>query len=122
MKAGQLIHSFRASTSNPVRISTGMAVPRSCTGSIRVASGSTYVIDIDWEWLVVGEFDGMIKYGRLRRPGESIADAVIREKLREDEIRDTGPRVVRWTWNDLERDAFIPRLHRRLAPLGLVAA
>ncbi|WP_240524231.1 hypothetical protein [Gordonia polyisoprenivorans] len=71
---------------------------------------------------MVGEFDGMIKYGRLRRPGESIADAVIREKLREDEIRDTGPRVVRWTWNDLERDAFIPRLHRRLAPLDLVAA
>ncbi|QTI70771.1 hypothetical protein J6U32_09650 [Gordonia polyisoprenivorans] len=89
---------------------------------IRVASGSTYVTDFDWEWLVVGEFDGMIKYGRLRRPGESIADAVIREKLREDEIRDTGPRVVRWTWNDLERDAFIPRLHRRLAPLGFVAA
>lgn len=45
-----------------------MAVPRSCTGSIRVASGSTYVTDCDWEWLVVGEFDGMIKYGRLRRP------------------------------------------------------
>ncbi|WHU45688.1 hypothetical protein QNM97_16890 [Gordonia sp. L191] len=87
-----------------------------------VASGSTYVTDFDWEWMVVGEYDGLIKYGRLCMPGESIADAVIREKLREDEIRDTGPRVVRCTWNDLERIAFTPRLHRRLAPLGLVAA
>ncbi|WP_246007660.1 hypothetical protein [Gordonia oryzae] len=89
---------------------------------IRAASGSTYVTDVDEEWLVVGEYDGLIKCGRLCMPGESIADAGIREKLREDEIRDTGPRFVRWTWNDLERDAFIPRLHRRLAPLGVVAA
>lgn len=68
---------------------------------------------------MVGEFDGMTKYGGLRRPGESVAEAVMREKCREDGIRDTGPQVARWTWGDLERPALAPMLRRRLGALGL---
>ena len=60
----------------------------------------------DYAWLrgrVLGEFDGLIKYGRLRRAGEDAGDVVVREKLREDRLRDNGSRVVRWVWADLGR-------------------
>jgi len=50
---------------------------------------------------LLGEFDGKIKYGRLLKPGESPGDAVFREKLREDALRDNGSRVVRWVWAEL---------------------
>jgi hypothetical protein len=58
--------------------------------------------DFGWPRLrTVGEFDGQAKYGRLRRPGQSVADAVLAEKRREDAIRATGLAVVRWAWPDL---------------------
>ena len=53
----------------------------------------------DFAWpkqRTVGEFDGRVKYGRLLRPGQEPGDVVFAEKLREDAIRDTGLRVVRW--------------------------
>ena len=41
--------------------------------------------DFGWpELRTLGEFDGMSKYLRLRRKDETIEEAVIREKLRED--------------------------------------
>lgn len=58
----------------------------------------------DFAWprhRTLGEFDGMVKYGRLRRPGETVQEAVIREKRREDALRDHGWQVVRWTWDEL---------------------
>jgi len=56
-------------------------------------------VDFFWrEFGVVGEFDGMGKYGV---DGGQAAVAVHREKLREDAIRDAGYEVVRWTWRDL---------------------
>lgn len=59
--------------------------------------------DFAWpELRLLGEFDGLVKYGRFRRPGETVADAVVREKLREDELREvTGWRMIRFTWADL---------------------
>lgn len=52
---------------------------------------------------VLGEMDGRVKYGRYLRPGESAADAVFREKKREDRIRElTGWVVIRFTWADLQ--------------------
>lgn len=58
--------------------------------------------DFAWpERRTLGEFDGRVKYGRLLRPGEQPGDAVFREKLREDRLRDRGWEVVRWTWDDL---------------------
>ncbi len=75
-------------------------------------------VDFWWEHAgVVGEFDGMEKYGRSLRPGERLGDAVEREKRREDALRaQPGVRhVVRWTWHDL--DPITPlttRLHSLL--------
>lgn len=77
-----------------------------------------HVATVDFWWpeqRLVGEFDGLVKYGRLLRPGETAADAVIAEKLREDALRDHDTRVLRWIWRDLKD--FAPtaaRLRRRL--------
>jgi hypothetical protein len=48
------------------------------------------------------EFDGREKYLKFRRPGESVTDAVLREKRREERIRElTGWTCIRITWADL---------------------
>ena len=68
----------------------------------------------DFAWRggqLLGEFDGQIKYGRLLRPGEQAGDAVFREKRREDALRDTGARLIRWVWADLDHP------HRLVGPL-----
>lgn len=58
--------------------------------------------DFAWpEHRTLGEFDGMVKYGRFRRPGESVQEAVIREKRREDALRDQGWEMARWVWDEL---------------------
>lgn len=50
------------------------------------------------------EFDGMIKYTRLLKPGENVSDVVVREKLREEAIgRASGLRCFRVIWPDLDR-------------------
>ena len=74
--------------------------------------------DFGWEDLhTVGEFDGMIKYGRLLlKPGQLPEDALFEEKRREDHLRDLGWQVVRWVWADLYTPAtLIERLHRAFA-------
>jgi len=73
--------------------------------------------DFGWEELgTVGEFDGRVKYGRLLRPGQTPGDAVFEEKRREDEFRDEGWGVVRWTWGDLDVPARLgDRVGRALA-------
>jgi len=70
--------------------------------------------DFGWDGFgTVGEFDGRVKYGRLLRPGQSTPDAVYDEKLREDEIRDHGWQMVRWTWPELGRPTVVgDRLQR----------
>ncbi len=71
-------------------------------------------VDFGWpELRTVGEFDGRLKYGRLLRAGQSAADAVFDEKIREDALRGQGLAVVRWTWADLDTfDAVAERLRR----------
>lgn len=73
--------------------------------------------DFAWpEQRTLGEFDGMVKYGRLRRPGETVQDAVVREKRREDALRDLGWQVVRWVWDELWTPQLIAdRLERAFA-------
>jgi hypothetical protein len=76
-------------------------------------------VDAAWpEHGVIGEFDGRVKYGRLLRPGEEPGDAVFREKVREDRIRDaTGWRVVRVVWDDLaRRHETVARIRAALGP------
>ncbi len=64
-------------------------------------------VDFAWpEYGLIVEFDGEIKYRALRRAGESIEDCVLREKRREDAVREaTGWRVLRLTWRDLDHPA-----------------
>ena len=63
------------------------------------------VTDFAWpEAGVLGEFDGMIKYGRLLRNGETPGAAVEREKKREDRLREeTGWLMIRLIWAELFR-------------------
>ncbi|MHB1009909.1 MAG: hypothetical protein ACYC1E_11885 [Propionibacteriaceae bacterium] len=61
-----------------------------------------------------------MKYGRLLRPGESVGDAVFREKCREDELREiTGWPMFRLTWSDYDHPVAtadrVGRLLRRAA-------
>lgn len=60
---------------------------------------------VDFAWPDAGvflEFDGKEKYLRHRRPGESVVDAVLRERRREQRICGvTGWRCIRITWADL---------------------
>ena len=60
-------------------------------------------VDFAWpELKVIVEFDGQEKYHRYRKPGETIEQMVMREKNREDRIRElTGWTVIRLTWADL---------------------
>ncbi|GAB3667066.1 hypothetical protein GCM10027596_35610 [Nocardioides korecus] len=76
--------------------------------------------DFAWhEFRTFGEFDGRQKYGRLLRPGEDPADAVFREKVREDRVRElTGYRFVRWVWSDLARPAETAARIRRVLAQG----
>jgi len=77
------------------------------------------VFEVDFGWpelRTVGEFDGLVKYGRLLKPGQDPADVVVAEKLREDEIRDLDLRVIRWTWADIDHfDPVAERLRRAFA-------
>jgi hypothetical protein len=58
------------------------------------------------EWGVIVEFDGALKYA-----GKS-ALPLVREKRREDALRDLGYEVVRATWSDLANpDGFARRIH-----------
>lgn len=61
------------------------------------------VVDFAWPHRqVFMEFDGRVKYLRYRRPGESVVDAVLREKRREELICGlTGWRCIRVVWADL---------------------
>ncbi len=61
--------------------------------------------DYAWpEFGMFGEFDGLVKYERYLRPGETAAQAVVREKRREDLLREiTGWIMIRLIWADLFR-------------------
>lgn len=63
-------------------------------------TGTSAWTDFYWkEQGLVGEFDGRGKYLRQEYLlGRTAAQAVVEEKLREDRIRSTGLRVVRWEW------------------------
>ncbi len=61
------------------------------------------ICDYAWpDYGLLAEFDGMAKYLRLLRPGETPGEAVTREKRREDLLREatTWP-MIRLTWPDL---------------------
>lgn len=100
-------------------IEAGLPVPRIQVHYV-LPDGSDAYTDYDWEGRLVGEFDGVEKYTRLRRPGESVADVVLREKRREDGLRALGLDVTRAIIADFEHDRWVPRVHGRLERLGLL--
>jgi very-short-patch-repair endonuclease len=51
---------------------------------------------------VVVEFDGAVKY-----EGAEGRAALVREKQREDRLREAGYIVIRVTWSDLDRPAVL---------------
>ena len=78
----------------------------------------------DWAWperKLLGEFDGKEKYLRFRKPGETVTGAVLREKQREDLLRElTGWSFVRLIWADLFKGDKTAR--RVLAAMARAAA
>ena len=55
--------------------------------------------DFFWpEFGLVGEVDGMGKYGALLRPGEKPEDVIRREKVRDERLRRLGYWSVHWGW------------------------
>jgi hypothetical protein len=67
----------------------------------------------------MGEFDGMMKYGRLRREGETPGQAVEREKVREDRLREeTGWLMVRLIWAEIFRPGPMAAKIRRQLERG----
>jgi hypothetical protein len=63
------------------------------------------------------EFDGEVKYGRLLKPGQALADVIRAERAREVLLEElTGFRVFRLTWPDLDRPSqTLDRLLRAAA-------
>lgn len=85
-----------------------------------------FVARVDFAWPEHGvflEFDGREKYLKYRRKGESVQDAVLREKRREELVcAITGWRCIRITWADLENPALIAlRIRNLLFPGASVA-
>ncbi|MCC3277007.1 type IV toxin-antitoxin system AbiEi family antitoxin domain-containing protein [Arthrobacter sp. zg-Y20] len=84
-------------------------------------SAGRFRTDFYWkEHGLVGEFDGAVKYGAA---GSALApswDTLMREKRREDAIRETGAAVIRWSWRDVGRPPQHPEsMAWRLARAGL---
>ncbi|WP_395694023.1 hypothetical protein [Nocardioides sp.] len=84
-------------------------LPRPQVQLVIVDARGRVVARVDFAWPELGvflEFDGLEKYHRFRREGESIAEMVLREKRREELICGlTGWRCIRMTWADLQRPA-----------------
>ena len=49
----------------------------------------------------VGEFDGLVKYGRLNPYETDVGRVLVDEKRREDAVRRLSYGVSRWTWSEL---------------------
>jgi hypothetical protein len=77
---------------------------------VPVYDGGHLIAILDFVWRrhrTFGEFDGMRKYFRDRRPDQSIEDVVVSEKKREDLVRRvTDMGCVRIIWNDFNRPAI----------------
>lgn len=87
------------------------------------------VAQLDWTWAelgLCGEFDGREKYTRYLRPGESVVDVVMREKSREDKVRElTGFKMIRLVWDDLDprnAERTAARIRRNFRSPGALAS
>ncbi len=108
------------SHSRVVLAGVGLPIPR--LQAVVLSSTGMFVARTDFEmegFATVAECDGVSKYVRYLRPGETIADAVIREKRREDEIRSHGREMVRWIPAELRQPGILlARFARAFARAG----
>lgn len=75
-------------------------------------------VDFAWpRYRLMLEFDGRTKYLKYLRQGESVTDVVLREKRREDQLRElTGWTMLRLVWSDLASPtATASRIRQKLA-------
>lgn len=81
------------------------------------------ITDFAWpELRLLGEFDGKIKYGRLLKEGEEPGDAVFREKIREDRLREiTRWLMIRYIWKNLFNPRETAARTRRMMQLASAA-
>ena len=95
----------------------GFEPPRLQT-AIRDARGLAAYTDFEWpEERLCGEFDGRVKYQKAEYlQGRTPSEVVVDEKAREDRIRATGRRVIRWTWTEISRAGEIRGFSHR--PVG----
>ncbi|MFT4085827.1 MAG: hypothetical protein QM658_01520 [Gordonia sp. (in: high G+C Gram-positive bacteria)] len=107
------------SLSRAYMIDGGVPMPR-LQVRYRLPSQVAFV-DFDWDGKLVGEFDGMVKYGRLLKRGQSVLDVVLREKKRQDEIERLGPKVIRWTWADVLSGQMLEDVRYWIRRLGIAA-
>jgi len=81
---------------------------------------------VDFAWPELGvflEFDGRVKYEKMLREGESVTDAVLREKRREQFICElTGWRCIRIVWADLYTPGLTAARIRALFQPGSITA
>lgn len=71
---------------------------------VRLSDGSTARLDFEWQGDgVAGEFDGRIKFAEAKAlSGQSESGVYWNQVRREEDIRDTGRKVARWSWQDLD--------------------
>lgn len=84
----------------------------SLQGSFALRTGRTARTDFWWPELdLVGEFDGYGKYLRKKlRRTQTIQEAVMAEKTRENGLRALGLTVVRWDWSDMMNPRSFARI------------
>lgn len=84
----------------------------SLQGSFTLKTGRTARTDFWWPELdLVGEFDGYGKYRRKElRGNQTIQQAVMAEKARENGLRALGLTVVRWDWSDMMNPRAFTRI------------
>jgi hypothetical protein len=76
-----------------------------------------YRVDFYWkDHNTIGEADGRVKYTGELDPTRAPEEVVWEEKLREDDLRDSGRKMVRWTYFQMLRqtDETMERIIRRL--------
>jgi predicted transcriptional regulator of viral defense system len=73
---------------------------------VRATGTGAFVGRVDFGWpelRTVGEFDGLVKYGRTLQPDQDPVEVLVAEKRREDALRAEDLGVARWMWSDLPR-------------------
>lgn len=114
--ASPLIESVGESRSRVIFHEGGLPAPV-LQQTITLPDGTRFRPDFLWpELKIIGEFDGVVKYGKYARPGESPQDVAVRERRREKRLQQMGYTVVRWDWKDV---SYPRRILGWLAEAGL---